>query len=156
MPNYSGHLVGGVAVFALCFFLLPHESVGVLTVAEWLIATLLGSLFPDVDTKSKGHKIFYTLLLMAMLYFFIQRRFQAFVLCACLGLFPALVRHRGIFHDPWFIVVISIGAAFMGASSFTGYRTTIYNDAFFFCMGALFHVILDVGLRRFIKKLVSY
>ncbi len=55
MANYRGHIKGGFVAFALIIlFALPHYHPSALTMLEWLLFTIAGSLFPDVDIKSKG------------------------------------------------------------------------------------------------------
>jgi len=62
MPGYKGHLVGGTVAYGLLFFGLVGVVVkqpSMLTAGEWLLFALAGSLFPDIDIKSKGQKYFY-------------------------------------------------------------------------------------------------
>src|SRR5438309_2217826 len=62
MPGYKGHLVGGTVAFGLLFFALVGVVVrqpSMLIAGEWLLFALAGSLFPDIDIKSKGQKYFY-------------------------------------------------------------------------------------------------
>jgi hypothetical protein len=57
MPGYRGHLVGGTVAFALVCVITnpPFSAIGR---SELLLLTCLGSLFPDIDTKSRGQRYF--------------------------------------------------------------------------------------------------
>jgi hypothetical protein len=104
MPNYKGHLFGGF-VFGAGFVTLTGLGTNSwLSLAEWFGFLLLGSLFPDIDTKSKGQKIFYVTLLFLMIYCLINKYTALFILLSFVGLAPLLVHHRGLFHNPWFII----------------------------------------------------
>ena len=59
MSNYRGHLIGACIVYSVIIFVLSFHTKSFITLTEWLLCTLLGSLFPDIDTKSKGQKLFY-------------------------------------------------------------------------------------------------
>src|SRR3989304_1078376 len=98
MPRYKSHLVGGVAAFGIVAWTFGHYRASMLTLAELLGCALLGSLFPDIDTKSKGQKIFYCMMLILLLYFFIQGRRIPLAMAAIVGTMPLIVRHRGVFH----------------------------------------------------------
>jgi hypothetical protein len=154
MPSYKGHLIGGALAFVATIALLPNQHAPVLKMVEWFAVTLLGSLFPDIDTKSKGQRIFYRALIPIMIYFVVMQRYKMVFFLACVGLWPAIANHRGIFHNPLFIVILSAFMALCITHFSPCYAKTAQWDAFFFCIGALSHVILDVGMKRFFKKLV--
>ena len=56
MPGYRAHLAGGLTVYGITIYLLRSYCGSVFIAAEWMLFTLAGSLFPDIDTKSKGQK----------------------------------------------------------------------------------------------------
>jgi membrane-bound metal-dependent hydrolase YbcI (DUF457 family) len=109
MPGYKAHIVGAAAVTG-----------GALAVTSWLGAyrpgfetmvclglfSVLGGLFPDVDTDSKGRRIFYgaALVVDAFLIFREQYRYAA-VLGFC-ALLPAIGSHRGWTHSWWAALLI--------------------------------------------------
>ena len=64
MPNYKGHIAGGVITYLVVLYCIKYTNPSVHTVLQGLVFCLFGSLFPDVDVKSKGQKIFYYLLLI--------------------------------------------------------------------------------------------
>ncbi len=151
MPGYRTHLVGGAAAFGLLYATLTITT-GVATTfihgAEWLGCALLGSLFPDVDTKSMGQKVFYRLLFIGALYLLYKQQFVALGLTGIAAMVPLLVNHRGIFHKFWFILLIPIPLLAYVAEFQPFYWDAALYDTFFFMAGALSHLILDLGIRR--------
>ncbi len=149
MPNYKGHLAGGIFAYLLSLYMIiSYKSITLATGLEWLLFCLLGSLFPDVDTKSKGQKIFYWVVLLLAAVLLFSERLQGLLLLGALGIFPLLVRHRGIFHQLWFIILIPIAIAWLACGCWPNCSTIIAFDALFFIIGALSHLWLDLGLLR--------
>jgi hypothetical protein len=144
MPGYKAHIVGGVVTFAAISFFLNSYVQPVPAVAfQWLGATILGALFPDVDIKSKGQGIFYKGMLVCLLLLLWKRQAYLFVIMSFLALVPVLVRHRGLFHQIWFVIVMPLGIAFIVGQSFPLYTVVLLQTACFFSVGALSHIILD-------------
>src|SRR5579863_1742939 len=106
MPGYKGHLAGGMVVFAGSYYVL--HALGIQTdamqAAQMLGCTLAGSLFPDMDVKSKGQNFFYKLVLVALLIFFFKGYTRPFIALSFAAVVPMLVRHRGLFHAWWFVI----------------------------------------------------
>ena len=155
MPNYKGHLAGGIIVFAMIFFGFCMAQKPSLNIAiEWLMFTLAGALFPDVDIKSKGQKYFYY---VAFLFFIILAARQQFVTATCCSFIfitPMLVRHRGIFHHPLFVIVVPIVCwSFLSTVITVPASKRLLWDTLFFIAGALSHIWLDVGTRHMLQGL---
>ncbi len=155
MPSYRGHLIGGLIAGSL--------AIGALTSAcmiqptfygctEWLFICLLGSLFPDIDIKSKGQKVFYWLLFGIYLYLFNNGQYQEMCMLSFLALSPMLVRHRGLFHQWWFVIGFPSALCLMACHHYTSYQTMLYINTFFFIVGALSHLVLDFQFGKIIKK----
>lgn len=151
MPNYKGHLVGGVVGFGIVIFLCSLHVAPCTKLVEWLLFVVAGSLFPDIDTKSKGQKIFYILLSVAMIFFAVQKQFKVVAGCAFMGMLPLLSNHRGIFHHFWFILGLVVVAVVCLSSLYPFARERIVYDAAFFVLGVMSHLYLDVGLRRMLR-----
>lgn len=151
MPGYKGHLVGGSCVFACGLFALKSLSPSYATIAEWLLCTLAGSLFPDIDTKSKGQGIYYRLILCILLFLLTQGNMQLFIAMSIISLIPLLVRHRGLFHKLWFVTCFPAVVSLILSIQFPMFATIIYFDAFFFIVGAISHLLLDLGVRRMFR-----
>lgn len=143
MPSYRGHLIGGVLTYLGMLQFIKYAQPNSHIVLQGLLFCLLGSLFPDVDVKSKGQKIFYIIILVFLCYCLIQHRLDLFIVASLLGLTPLLVRHRGLFHEIWFLLLLTI-VSFICFKSFSEKNETLLlaNSSFFF-MGCLSHVVLD-------------
>ena len=155
MPGYKAHMVAGVAVFGITIIGVTHLIMPQPTMfmaLQWLLCCVLGSLFPDVDTKSMGQILFYQVIAATLLFLWWQHQVGAFMWVTLLAMLPVLANHRGLFHKPWFIVLISSGGALICAQSYPSYRTVLLINALFFCMGAFSHIYLDRGITRLKKR----
>lgn len=151
MPNYKGHLVGGAIFYVIAVYLFLHfcpQHVSGVTAFGWLLCTLAGSLFPDIDTKSKGQKYFYFILLWLFVLLLYFKKTELVALLAVVAFIPLVVRHRGIFHQLWFVCVITFIVALCLCNVFPHCEKSIQLDALFFALGALSHLWLDLGVRR--------
>lgn len=152
MPNYKVHMVGGLAfgVGAMASTgAWQHASAS--TSIEYLGCAVLGSLFPDIDIKSKGQKLFYIALTGILLFLLIKRRTAWFIALSILGMVPLLLRHRGIMHHPWFVgCCTGIPAIYLYANNHPYSGLAI--DLFYFAIGAFSHIILDIGFANFCRK----
>lgn len=109
MPGYRGHLVGGGVAFVCT--LLPASllvSISPILAAEWLICSLAGSLFPDIDIKSKGQKYFYYVIMIWILLLFSYGYYTQVAWSSVLSITPMLSKHRGIFHRYWFVTGVPL------------------------------------------------
>lgn len=154
MPNYKTHLTGGLVSFCLLSLLISSVKFLNFTKIEllqFLISCLIGSLFPDIDTKSKIQKLFYTFLLFLLLIALIYKNITLFIALSFIGTLPLIVHHRGIFHNPIFIIAIS-GFSIIICNLYTPefYKSLTIN-LLFFVIGAFSHIILDVGIKKFFK-----
>ncbi|GMU19844.1 MAG: metal-dependent hydrolase [Candidatus Babeliales bacterium] len=149
MSNYKGHLAGGIFVYLLSiYFVVNSQIISFATALEWLLFCLLGSLFPDVDIKSKGQKIFYWIVLILGAILLFNKRGHALLILGVLAIFPLLVRHRGTTHRLWFVIVVPALVAWLACQYWPGCTSIIFYDTLFFIIGAISHLWLDFGLRR--------
>lgn len=118
---------------------------------EWLMCAFFGSLFPDLDIKSKGQILFYRTLVLCMVgLFFCNYRYIPLLPSIAL-LLPMVVHHRGVMHRWWFLVAISIGFWLMISISFPSLQHAIFFDLLFFNAGAFSHLWLDLGFKRMMR-----
>lgn len=151
MPNYKGHLAGGlIAYFIVLYFIIAAQSISLATGFEWLLFTLAGALFPDVDIKSKGQKIFYCVMLLLMLVLLYHNQTQTLIIVAILAMVPLLVRHRGIFHKLGFVLLIPLIIGVLLCAQAPHCSRVIMHDVLFFIAGAISHLWLDFGFFRMI------
>lgn len=157
MPGYKGHLVGGIIAFGLLLFgliglvIVPEPSYMVL--GEWLLCALAGALFPDIDIKSKGQKYFYYVALIGVCVLAYQQRFQMLACFSFVMITPMLVRHRGIFHSPRFVIALPLIVWIIIAALLPHKAMHLFIDTLFFIVGALSHLWLDFGTRQFLWRL---
>ena len=151
MPNYKGHLLGGVILYSGVILAFALYTRSFFCLAEWLACTLLGSLFPDIDTKSKGQKIVYCGLFAAALMLLCLQNFVMLAYLGLAALVPLVTNHRGLFHKLWFLVlVVCAGAA--GIVMLYPYASSrIFTNALFFLVGVISHLWLDLGFVRMFK-----
>jgi len=156
MPGYKGHLVGGVIVYGLLFFgLMSIVRPSMLTSCEWLLFALAGSLFPDIDIKSKGQKYFYYVIFLFFIVLAMRQRFEVLTCFSFVAIVPMLARHRGIFHSPRFVIAIPLILWIMVAVSMPKISGQFFFDILFFITGALSHLWLDFGTSQMLRRLLS-
>jgi membrane-bound metal-dependent hydrolase YbcI (DUF457 family) len=152
MPNYKKHLVGGVGVWATLLMLMQQVYVvSLLSASEWLICSLAGSLFPDIDIKSKGQKYFYRVILLVFIFLIIQQQFVLLAPCSIMAIVPLLVRHRGIFHRLWFVILCPLAFWYIACLSSPVMSRPLLFDVIFFIAGAISHLWLDFGFWRMLR-----
>ncbi len=153
MPGYKGHLFGGAAFYGCILFIAFQCGYyfSTFTIFRWLGFTLAGSLFPDIDTKSKGQKWLYRLLFVVLIFLLLLQRFDVFVGLSLLACLPLLVNHRGILHNIWFVIVLTAAIVFfiINICKISNYNN-IVCDAFFFIIGVASHLWLDLGFLKMI------
>lgn len=147
MPNYKGHLVGGFFAYCLVFIFILRCTPSLATACEWLLFTLAGALFPDVDIKSKGQKYFYYVVFGIFMFLAFTKRFIHLSLLSFIAITPMLVKHRGIFHDVWFVIVMPLCIWLVMRVIFPWLCWPLLYNTLFFIAGALSHIILDRGIR---------
>jgi membrane-bound metal-dependent hydrolase YbcI (DUF457 family) len=109
MPGFKGHIAGavvstGLALGGAWWLGLYRPEPKMMAILAAL--AILGSLFPDVDTNSKGRHLYYgaALIADAALIFKAQYRYAALLgFCAIL---PAVGAHRGWTHTWWAGIII--------------------------------------------------
>ena len=152
MPGYKGHLVGGTVAFGVTYILVRSWCPSLLTAGQWLGCALAGSLFPDIDIKSKGQKYFYWVILLAVITIIMQRRFEWLAIVSVLSVVPMLVRHRGIFHRLWFVIALPMALWFGTSFYFPVVAKQLFFQTLFFIAGAISHLWLDLGFRRMVRQ----
>lgn len=158
MPGYKGHLAGGMIVFgALCFILVPAiiKQPSMLIIGEWLLFALAGSLFPDIDIKSKGQKYFYYVVFCFFIILAMSKRFEMLSCFSFIIITPMLARHRGIFHNFWFVITIPLIMWVFVAMAMPRVSQQFFFAILFFIAGAVSHLWLDFGARQMFRRLLT-
>lgn len=157
MPKYKTHLAAGFITFfvvhKIIFYLYPsiynkYQS----NLFLFLFSCLFGSLFPDIDTKSKIQRFFYIFIFSIILILIISKEWAALSIITPLIFLPLLVNHRSFFHKIWFLTFIAISILITSQLYF---NYNMQNTALlftFFVAGCLSHIMLDYGIFRFFKQ----
>lgn len=155
MPNYKTHLFGGLATFLITICIIKSININLSSnlVYACLVASLIGALFPDIDTKSKIQRLLYLSLLILMLYLIIKQSFLLFTTLAIMSVIPLIVNHRTVFHHPWFLIGLNIILYFGAIHIFPKHNFSIFLISIFFTLGCLSHIVLDVGIKKTTKKI---
>lgn len=111
MPGYKGHLAGGAmlgggvlaGLIWIGAFAPDWPQVGVL-----MTLVLLGALFPDVDTDSKGQHLFYLALAILDFALILQGYYKWAAILGLAAMFPAIGPHRGWTHTWWAMLLIPL------------------------------------------------
>lgn len=109
MPGYKGHLLGGAFVGGTMLVVIAGAGLysGEYPMLAALFAlVLLGALFPDIDTNSKGQTLFYSLLLLLDGWLIYRKMYIYAAWVGLLALIPVAGRHRGWVHSWWAMLVL--------------------------------------------------
>jgi membrane-bound metal-dependent hydrolase YbcI (DUF457 family) len=151
MPNYKGHLIGAAFCYLAVIVFLSIPMLSYTKYAQWFVATLAGSLFPDIDTKSKGQMLFYKLMFAVLLICFAYSAYFPATLLGICSITPLLTKHRGLFHRLWFLLFITASFAILFIWCLPVYKEVIISNALFFTLGFVSHLWLDMGFKRMIR-----
>ncbi len=148
MAQGTDHIVGGVAVWLVSAYLLRSYISSFPILFVLLLCAVGGSLFPDIDVKSKGQKLFYAIMAPAYIYLFVQRQYALCFLVGLCALLPILTTHRGLFHRLWFLLAFASLWGLAIARMFPHYTDLVSFGTIFFILGCLSHLLLDFGLFK--------
>jgi membrane-bound metal-dependent hydrolase YbcI (DUF457 family) len=147
MPGYKGHLTAGLvtagaAIGAGLFW--GKLTADPLQMAGLTGFCLLGAMFPDVDTDSKGQNLFYAVFIAvdAVLIYYHDYRWAAWLGLA--AMLPALGHHRGWTHTWWAMLavglpIVIIPKFFLGSGSIEAFLPFYIA----FTLGYFSHLLLD-------------
>jgi len=151
VPDYKTHLFGGLGAYVILIGALGRLCPSAACGTEWLLFALAGSLFPDVDIKSKSQQLFYLLLLVTALVIYSEKRYDLLPALAVATFLPLLVKHRGLFHRLWFVLLATYAIWRTGSSVRPDLSMSLKYDMLFFAAGAISHLWLDFGWRRMLR-----
>jgi len=151
MPGYRAHLtaagVAAVGVIAATHWSSPPAELFTAINTWYVGASLLGGLFPDVDIKSNGQKVFYYLLIPLFLIGLWQHNIVMLAANGILAIIPPLLPHRGPTHHPLFLLCIPLIIPALIAHYAPLHTIFALRLTLFFMLGALTHIILDFDLK---------
>lgn len=148
MPGYRTHLLGATVTYLVILQMIKSMHPSISVVISGFVFCAIGSLFPDIDIKSKGQKFFYSLALIILCCFLYYKRTDLFIGLSLLSIVPLLVKHRGLFHQLWFLIFISITTGLVIGNFHENFSLWAMKNALFFLAGAISHIVLDrIGTR---------
>ncbi len=159
MPNYRTHLCIGAAVASVS--LVAHATLfsPLSHFAEYFLyigLTLLGSLFPDIDTYSRIQRICMTITLLSLsIAIMYEKLYQAFF-CLAFLLFMIIIPHRSTTHQPRFFIGFPIALSAYFSFCYPEIRKSIITGALFFILGSLSHVIADRKITAFKRRIKRF
>lgn len=109
MPGYKTHLAGALALTAATAagaLWLGLYRPGRETLPGIALMALLGGLFPDVDTDSKGRRLFYGAALLADVALLLGQQYKYSAILGLCALLPAVDSHRGWTHTWWAALLV--------------------------------------------------
>lgn len=105
---------------------------------------VLGSLFPDIDTDSKGQNLFYGILITADGILIYQQQYLAAAWLGLIAMLPALGHHRGWTHTWWAMFLVPLPIVIIPCLLFQDdYARTAFNFYLAFALGYFSHLLLD-------------
>ena len=111
MASYRGHTVGGIVAVAVmlgaCNYLLSFP-VEWRDGATYLCVGVLGALFPDVDTNSRGQDIFYSVFFVLDIVLIAVKKYDYAAFLGLVVILPVLGRHRGWTHTWWAMIIVPL------------------------------------------------
>jgi len=148
MPRYQTHLWCNAFAYLMVVTFIAHYHLRLpATYLELLLSSSLGSLFPDIDIKSKGQQISYLILVILLVCLLCSKQCMIAALVGIAALTPLFVAHRGVFHRLWFIAGLTVVMVFILLQLMPLYHERILANGIFFLMGAMTHLMLDGGWR---------
>ncbi len=154
MPGYKVHITGsavagGAAIAAAMALGYSHWTGATpLQLGGLLGFCILGGLFPDVDTDSKGQNFFYGLLIIVDVALIYHHYYRWAAWLGLLAMLPAIGHHRGWTHTWWAMLVVGspiivIPMALLGPNQVSSFLPFYVA----FTLGYFSHLLLD---RKFV------
>ncbi|GAB7022743.1 metal-dependent hydrolase [Salidesulfovibrio brasiliensis] len=151
MPGYKGHLaggtfVGGMAATGAVMFGLLHMNP--LLIAALMGFCLMGALFPDTDTESKGQNLFYLIFAAVDLGLILKKYYIWAAWLGFLAMLPPIGSHRGWTHTWWAMLVVPLPIILIPAILFNPPdMMPFYQFYAAFTVGYFSHLLLDGEFR---------
>ena len=156
MPGYKTHLAGGIGSYLVIMHTLLILQLIVNPSTCFILlcfaCSLAGSLFPDIDIKSKGQKLFYLIFLLVIAGSIYCKKYMILSVCSVASMIPLLCNHRGLFHRLWFVILFPLLSVYFVSLFYTLNKSFLLILSFFFIAGSISHLWLDFGFRKMIQR----
>lgn len=154
MPNYKTHISAAIVCYYIILFafIVYGKPIFDLNHAiSWLLSIVAGSMFPDIDIKSKGQKLFSLIFLFGIIISTLFKNYNTAIGISIFSFMPLLVKHRGLFHNLWFLMALVFIISKILIYKLPDYEWFIISNAIFFAIGIKTHIALDLGIIKFSK-----
>jgi len=110
MAGYKGHIAGGVVFILLGLHFLGNyiNPPNITDMVLYISTAVMFALWPDVDIKSVGQKIFYTIFFGTDLYLIVQEEYKIAAYFGLIIILPILAKHRGWTHTIAAMILIPL------------------------------------------------
>ncbi|MFP4658365.1 MAG: metal-dependent hydrolase [Desulfonatronovibrionaceae bacterium] len=149
MSGFKGHMLwavilGGMAMGILLWFGLVSREPGVLIGLGALV--VLGALFPDIDTDSRGQRFFFLILAGFDAALILSGQYIWAAVLGFLALFPAMGLHGGWTHTWWAMLAVPLPILISPPLLFSAELSRVFMLYAAMVFGYFTHLVLD---RRF-------
>lgn len=148
MSMYRGHLLGGLAAYLMVIVVYGIYTSAFQHYFPGLLAALAGSLFPDIDIRSKGQRLFLKILFLLIVVCLYMQASVPLMVLLMFSVLPIVFPHRGLFHDLIFVGLLALTVAGSLIYVMPDSTDKICLVTFFFYVGVLSHLVLDKGFKK--------
>lgn len=142
------HLFFGLVIVVLSMFLVDYFLILARTQKVLYVAVgVMFSVWPDVDIKSLGQKLFFTMFLSADIYLIYIKDFKTAAYLGLIALLPILSRHRGWTHSKLAMVLVPLPILLY--PMFQTHSITFVNLPYYIAavVGYFSHLLFDGMIR---------
>ncbi len=154
MPGYKTHVISALVCYYLILFVIVlcgQPEINLCLSLVWLMSIVAGSLFPDIDIKSKGQKLFYCLFFLIVFLALICKNTFIAISVSLFSFLPIISKHRGIFHNVGFLLVLIISFAKIFIYNMPQHEYLILSSTAFFTVGVKLHILFDLYAKKIFK-----
>lgn len=160
MPNFKGHVFGGLTIFGLMHF-TPGVKQYLAPIFSFhkiieLSLSFFGSIAPDIDIYSHGRKIFDFLVLVGCVAGASTKKYELIALLIGSFFVARWCGHRKIMHNLLFIVVAPYCYAGFLQAFFPKLFLFSKGDYLAFVFSAISHITLDAIPKKFLPNFMYY
>ena len=150
MASYKGHLVFSFLIVFGFIFLISNYLYQPSTkdIILYIVIGLLFALWPDIDIKSLGQRLFYSLFFVTDVFLILNRDYRTAAYFGLLIILPVMAKHRGWTHSKTAMLVIPLPILIY---PIWVTRSLDFSNLPFYCaavIGYFSHILLD---GRFMK-----
>lgn len=108
MSGYKSHMYGGIILMIIVIHFFYHSffNPSLIEILWYIIIAIMFALWPDVDIKSKGQKLFYIIFFITDIYLIITGQFKISAFFGLIIILPILSKHRGWTHSYLAMILI--------------------------------------------------